>query len=54
MSRQHPVGYRAHPAWLAFELWADAHAVSEVEEDWLPWWEAFLAGYEIGLLEAAA
>ena len=51
--RQHPLGYANHPVWDAFELWADEHAVgSEHKEDWLPWWECFLAGYEIGEAEA--
>jgi len=50
---QHPRGYKDHPAWLAFILWAETHGVSgEDEEDWGPWWECFLTGYEIGLLES--
>lgn len=52
--RQHPRGYYQHPIWLAFELWADQHFIGdEYEEDWRPWWECFLAGYEIGQAEAA-
>lgn len=50
--RQTPQGYRLHPAWIAFELWADAHAISDDhEEDWLPWWECFVAGFDVGLAE---
>lgn len=51
--RQYPRGYHNNPIWLAFELWADQHFVGEGEEDWEPWWECFLAGYEVGEAEAA-
>lgn len=51
MTRQHPPGYREAPSWLAFELWADAHEISKDPDDWLPWWQCFLAGFEVGLAE---
>ena len=52
--RQHPLGYANHPIWIAFELWADQHGVSNDPEDWTVWWECFLVGYEVGEAEAAS
>jgi hypothetical protein len=50
--KQTPHGYRNNPTWEAFELWADTHGIPDEQEDWEPWWECFLAGFEIGLAEA--
>ena len=50
--RQPPQGFVNHPVWIAFELWADEHFIPEHPDDWAPWWDCFLAGFEIGLAEA--
>jgi hypothetical protein len=51
VTRIPPRGEDDSPEWLAFELWADQHSVSEHPDDWLPWWECFDAGFSIGLIE---
>lgn len=30
----------------AFKEWGKERGIGEDPEDWLPWWECFLAGYE--------
>lgn len=48
-----PIGYKGHPAWEAFELWAEANGVGDTAEDYGIFWECFLTGFEIGQAEAA-
>ncbi len=52
MTRSPPHGFKNHPIWAAFEVWADSHFVGEGPDDWGPWWDCFYAGAKIGEAEA--
>lgn len=48
-----PKGYADSPAWAAFELWLIANYEETDEEASGLFWECFLAGFEVGKIEAA-
>jgi len=52
MAREYPGEYIStitKEAWEAFEEMAIKNGLGEEEEDWMPWYDFFVAGYEAGV-----
>jgi hypothetical protein len=45
--RTRPGTHVADELWIAFDKWADENNVGEDPEDYGPWWECFLAGFDV-------
>ncbi len=44
---------KEHAYWNVFWAWAEENGCdSEHKEDWLPWWECFVAGVQHGVHRA--
>lgn len=48
------VGLSTEPMWAAFNKWADENDVGQHPDDWQPWLECWMSGYDFRCMENMA